>query len=182
MADADQVVAVFPGAFDPITLGHLDIVHRASRLFDRLIIAVGHNPEKEAWFSPEERVAMVREAVAALGNVKTEAYDGLTMDYVRGVGARVLVRGIRDATDLREELQIANLNQSIGGVETVFLMTDDQHVLTSSTLIKQIVDMGGFDKRRLQRLVPPVVVEHLARKLGRDRHSARSPARGRTGG
>lgn len=174
MADADRVLAVFPGAFDPVTLGHLNIVYRASRLFDQLIIAVGHNPEKEAWFSPEERVAMVREAVAALANVKTEAYDGLTMDYVRRTGARVLVRGIRDATDLREELQIANLNQSVGGVETVFLMTDDQHVLTSSTLIKQIVDMGGFDKQRLLRLVPPVVVEHLARKLEGSRDTAHS--------
>ena len=168
------VVAVFPGAFDPLTLGHLGIVNRASRLFDRLIVAVGHNPEKVAWFSPEERVAMVREAVAGLSNVTTEAYGGLTMDFVRSVSARVLVRGIRDGVDLREELQIANLNQSIGGVETVFLMTDDQHVLTSSTLIKQIVDLGGFDKNRLQRLVPPVVVEHLARKLAAGRHGSQS--------
>ncbi|HUU83296.1 MAG TPA: pantetheine-phosphate adenylyltransferase [Phycisphaerae bacterium] len=173
MADADQVVAVFPGAFDPITLGHLNIVHRASRLFDRLIVAVGHNPEKQAWFSVEERVSMVREAITGLANVEIQSYDGLTMDYVRRVRARVLVRGIRDAVDLREELQIANLNQSVGGVETVFLMTDDQHVLTSSTLIKQIVDMGGFDESRLLRLVPPVVVERVAHKLGLESRKGR---------
>ena len=166
MTDKREIVAVYPGAFDPITHGHLDIIKRASRLFDRLIVAVGQNPEKKVWFSPAERVEMIRAVVGHLPNVSTESYDGLTMDYVLSVGARVLVRGIRDTVDLREELQIANVNQMVGGVETVFLMSDDQHGLTSSTLIKQIVDMGGFDRRRLGRLVPPVVVQRLAGKLG----------------
>ncbi len=167
MSDKQDVIAVFPGAFDPITHGHLDIVRRASRLFHRLIVAVGQNPEKVAcWFQPEERVEMIREATADLSNVVAEAYDGLTMDYVTRVGARVLVRGIRDLADLREELQIANLNHLVGGVETVFLMTGEDHVLTSSTLIKQIVDMGGFDEERLSRLVPPVVIRRLVDAAG----------------
>jgi len=166
MPDKDKVVAAYPGAFDPITHGHLDIVQRASRLFDEVIVAVGHNPEKAVWFTPAERVRMIREVVAHLPNVRTESYDGLTMDYVLSVGARVLVRGIRDTVDLREELQIAAVNQMVGGVETVFLMSSDEYGLTSSTLIKQIVDMGGFDARRLSRLVPPVAVRHLARKFG----------------
>jgi len=127
---------------------------------------VGHNPEKAAWFTPQERVEMIREVVADLPKVSTTSYDGLTMDFVLRVGARALLRGIRDTVDLREELQIANVNQLVGGVETVFLMSGEQHALTSSTLIKQIVDMGGFDPQRLARLVPPVVVRHLAEKFG----------------
>ncbi|MHC4063239.1 MAG: pantetheine-phosphate adenylyltransferase [Planctomycetota bacterium] len=165
MPENDGVVAVFAGAFDPITHGHLDIVQRASRLFDHVIVAVGHNPEKTAWFTPEERVEIIREVVAHLPNVSTQSYDGLTMDCVRATGARVLVRGIRDTSDLREELQIANVNQMVGAVETVFFMSGEEHALTSSTLIKQIVDMGGFDRDRLARLVPEAVIRHLAGKL-----------------
>jgi len=161
-----QVVAVFPGAFDPMTHGHLDLVRRASRLFDHLIVAVGNNPEKTAWFTPEERVRMIGQVVADLPGVSVESYDGLTMDYVRRIGARILVRGIRDTADLREELQIAAVNQLVGGVETVFLMTHEEHALTSSTLIKQIVELGGFDPQRLARLLPPDVVRHLAEKIG----------------
>jgi len=164
MPGRQPVTAVFPGAFDPLTHGHLDIVRRSSLLFDCLIVAVGRNPEKTAWFTPDERVEIIKDAVSDLPNVRTEAYDGLTMDYVRRVKARVLVRGIRDTADLRDELQIANLNHLVGGVETVFLMTSEQHVLTSSTLIKQIFDMGGLDEARLARLVPSVVIHSLRRK------------------
>jgi len=160
-----RVVAVFPGAFDPMTHGHLDLVRRASRLFDRLIVAVGNNPEKTAWFTPGERVRMISQVVADLPGVSVESYDGLTMDYVRSIGARVLVRGIRDTADLREELQIAAVNQMVGGVETVFLMTHEEHALTSSTLIKQIVELGGFDPQRLARLLPSEVVRHLGEKI-----------------
>lgn len=164
MPQSNNVLAVFPGTFDPITHGHLDIVRRAGSLFREVIVAVGRNPEKEAWFSPEERLEMIRESVADLPNVRSESYDGLTMDYVRSLGAGVLVRGIRDGVDLREELHIASLNRMIGGVETVFLMSDDHHTLTSSTLIKQIVTMSGLDEERMARLVPPAVVSRLAKR------------------
>ena len=166
MSHSNQVLAVFPGAFDPMTHGHLNIVQRATHLFGQVYVAVGDNPEKTAWFTPAERVDMIREAIGDLPRVRVESYDGLTMDYVRRAGARVLIRGIRDTSDLREELQLAHVNQMVGGVETVFLMSDDQTAMTSSTLIKQIVQIGGFDADRLARLVPPVVVRHIEAKLG----------------
>jgi pantetheine-phosphate adenylyltransferase len=165
MAEPTKTLAVFPGAFDPFTHGHLDIAVRARRLFDSLIIAVGVNPEKPAWFTAEDRVEMIREAMSKHPDIQVDSYDGLTMDYVRGLGANVLVRGIRDTVDLRDEIRIATVNRMIGCVETVFLMTDDEHALTASSLIKQIVDMGGLDERRMSRLVPPAVVKRLVKML-----------------
>ena len=166
MPKGQERVAVFPGAFDPFTHGHLDIALRAQKLFDRLIVAVGVNPEKQAWFPAEDRVEMARETLAGHPNITVDFYDGLTMDYVRRVGANVLVRGIRDTVDLRDEIRIAVVNRMIGSVETVFLMTDDEHALTASSLIRQIVDLGGLDEARMARLVPPAVVKRLAKLAG----------------
>ena len=162
-------LAVFPGTFDPLTLGHMDIIRRGARIFSRVIVAVGYNPEKTEWFSLSERIEIIRRLTADLPNVSVESYDGLTMDFVRKVGARVILRGIRDSVDLRTELQAANTNLMVGSVETVFLMTSDQHALTSSTLIKQIVEMGGYDPSRLARLVPQEVADRLEKHLGRGR-------------
>ena len=173
-------LAVFPGTFDPITLGHMDIIRRGSRIFSRVIIAVGCNPEKIEWFSPGERMEMIRTLTGDLPNVSVESYDGLTMDYVRQVGAKVILRGIRDSVDLRAELQAANTNLIVGAVETVFLMTSDQHALTSSTLIKQIVEMGGYDRTRLARLIPEEVIERLEKHPGWSGNGP--PTRGRRGG
>ena len=167
-------LVVFPGTFDPITLGHLDLIRRAAKIFARVIVAVGCNPEKIEWFSPGERVEMIGELTRDLPNVTAESYDGLTMDYVRKVGAKVLLRGIRDTVDLRTELQAANTNLMVGNVETVFLMTSDQHALTSSALIKQIVEMGGYDRVRLARLVPEEVINRLEKHLGGGRADAAS--------
>src|SRR5262249_56977514 len=115
--------------------------------------AVGRNPEKEPFFSEPERLAMLRELTAAMDNVRVEAYPGLTMDFVREKGASVIIKGIRDSSDLGSELQQANVNLIAGNVETVFLLTTDQHALTSSTLIRQVMEFGG-DTDRLERLVP----------------------------
>jgi pantetheine-phosphate adenylyltransferase len=167
MHKSAEVVAVFPGAFDPITHGHVDIIRRGSRLFDRLIVAVGRNPEKAELFPAADRVEMLQEVCRELDNVEVDAYDGLTAEYVRRVGARVILRGIRDNVDLRGELRSANTNLLVGDVETVFLMTSDQHALTSSTLIKQIVEIGGYDPDRLARLVPEFVVRRLEKLFGR---------------
>jgi pantetheine-phosphate adenylyltransferase len=167
MRESGDVVAVFPGAFDPITCGHVDIIHRGSRLFDRLIVAVGRNPEKAELFPAAERVEMLQEVCRELDNVEVDSYAGLTTEYVRRVGARVILRGIRDNVDLRGELRSANTNLLVGDVETVFLMTSDQHALTSSTLIKQIVEIGGYDPDRLARLVPEFVVRRLEKRFGR---------------
>lgn len=147
--------------FDPVTNGHLDIIFRGARLFNRLIIAVGRNPAKTEVFTAQERVDMMRELVSEIPNVEVEGYDGLTMEFARQVGAHVLLRGIRDNVDLRDELVQANTNLIVGDVETVFLMTSDQHALVSSTLIKQIVEIGGYDPERLERLVPKMVADKL---------------------
>ena len=164
--EQEEVVAVYAGTFDPVTLGHLDVIRRATRLFNRLVIGVGRNPDKAEMFTQAERIEMLQPHLSALPNAHAEAYDGLTTDFVRHCGAHVLVRGIRDFTDLSFELLQANVNMAIGDVDTVFLLTRDQHVLTSSTYIKQIFEMGGGDRARIERLVPPNVAQCLEEKLG----------------
>ncbi len=162
---SEPTIVVFPGAFDPVTNGHVDLIHRAAGLFEKLIVGVGHNPEKQVLFNAEERVAMLEAELRDLPEVQVRAYGGLTMEFVRSVGARVILRGIRDAVDLRTELLAANANLIVGGVETVFLMASDQHALTSSTLIKQIVELGGHGAKELTRLVPVEVYKRLVKKF-----------------
>jgi len=170
-------VAVFAGTFDPPTNGHLDLIARARRLFDRTIVAVGHNPEKQPLFTPEERVSMLRELVGACNNVEVTSYTGLTMDFVRQRGADVIVKGIRDSDDLRNELRQANVNMIAGDVETVFLFTTDRTALISSTLIRQICELGGAERNNLGRLIPPSVINRLRDKLmqGKKTKRTRSP-------
>jgi pantetheine-phosphate adenylyltransferase len=162
-----EIRAVFPGAFDPITNGHIDIIERGREIVDELIVAVGHNPEKRHLFSPEERVEMIREIVGDMPRVRVEAYEGLTADFVASLGAKIILRGIRDNVDLHYELQQANINLAVGNVETVFLMTRDRFALTSSTYIKQIVELGCQDLERLSRLIPPTVARRLRDKFAK---------------
>ncbi len=159
-----SVIAVYPGSFDPVTCGHLDVMRRGADVFGELIIGVGDNPEKAPWFSAEERIEMLRPHVEALPNGRMLAYTGLTVDFVLACGARVILRGIRDQVDLSTELQQANINQVVGGIETVFLATSDEHALTSSTYIKQIFELGGSNVERIKRLVPQNVIEQLTAK------------------
>lgn len=158
-------LALFPGMFDPVTLGHLDIIERASRLYDRLVVAVGDNPLKKEVFAQEERREMLIAHTARLKHVEVAGYTGLTVEFARRLGARVILRGIRDHVDLHAELEIATTNLIMGGIETVFLMTAGQHSLTSSTLIKQIVQFGQYDPDHLARLVPLDVARRLEIKL-----------------
>ncbi len=162
----DAIRAVYAGSFDPVTHGHLDIVRRASGLFNELVVGVGVNPEKRSLFSSAERVSMILPHIANLSNVRVEAYDGLTIDFARRMGARVLLRGIRNIADFSEELMQANLNRAIGQIETVFLLASETHALTSSTYIRQIYELGGGDRRQVEHLVPSDVAEALAAKLG----------------
>ena len=164
-----HIVAVYPGSFDPVTHGHIDVIRRASSLFNELIIGIGRNPGKDMMFTPQERLDLLEPLLAEWPHVRAESYDGLTFDFVRQCNARVIVRGIRDTTDLSNELLQANLNLTIGQIDTVFLLTRDQHVLTSSTYIKQIYEMGGGGLDRIERLVPRNVAEALARKLQPER-------------
>jgi len=157
-------VAVFPGTFDPLTYGHLDIAKRGAGLFERLIIGVGLNPAKQELFTPQERVEMIRLEVKEIPNIEVESFTGLTIEFVRKVSAKVILRGIRDSVDLRDELQAANTNMMVGGIETIFLLTTDQHALTSSSLIRQVVDLGVSDRKKLTRIVPAAVLDKLLEK------------------
>lgn len=163
MSQSQPKRAVFPGQFDPFTNGHLDVIRRGAPLFDELVVGVGVNPEKAELFTQEERFEIVREVVGGLAGVRVELYRGLTADFVKSVDATCLLRGIRDITDLRYEFQSALANRAVGGVETLFLMTGDQYALTSSSLIRQVVVLGG-DVDALRPLVPELVVERLREK------------------
>jgi len=165
MTDQRAKIGVFPGTFDPITIGHLDIIKRGRRLVNQLIVAVGQNPEKKALFSAAERVEMVQELVRDWPDVQVMTYQGLTAEFVRTVDADIILRGIRDNVDLHYELQQANINLAIGEIETIFLLSRDQFALTSSTYIKQIVELGMRDVDRLRLLVPPNVAERLREKF-----------------
>jgi pantetheine-phosphate adenylyltransferase len=156
-------IAVFPGQFDPLTNGHLDVVRRGTALFDEVVFAIGINPEKRELFTLDERVAMAREVLKDLPGVRVEKYEGLTVDFVRRVKACAILRGIRDVSDLRHEFQLAMANRAIAGVDTVFIMAGDQYALTSSSLIRHVVALGG-DVGKLASLLPPPVIERLRAK------------------
>jgi len=162
-ASSAKRIAVFPGQFDPITNGHLDVIRRGTRLFDELIVAVGINPDKREMFTMDERVEMIQDLVSGIAGVRVERFTGLTVDFVRQMGATVILRGIRDVSDLRNEFQLALANRAVGDVETVFIMTGDQFALTSSSLIRQVVSLGG-DVKSLKGILPDVVVKRLQQK------------------
>lgn len=155
--------AVFPGQFDPITNGHLDVIRRGAKLFDELIVAVGTNPDKRELFTVEERVEMIGELLKDIPNARVEGFSGLTADFVKKSHATAILRGIRDVSDLRYEFQLALANRAVGGVETVFIMTGDQYALTSSSLIRQIVSLGG-DIKQLAAVLPASVIPRLRKK------------------
>jgi len=163
---ARKRVGVFPGQFDPITNGHLDVIRRGVALFDELIVAVGINPEKRELFTHDERVRLIRSMVKDLPHVRVERYAGLTVDFVKHAKATAILRGIRDVSDLRYEFQLALANRAVGDVETVFIMAGEQFALTSSSLIRQVVALGG-DVRQLRAILPEVVVEKLLEKQRR---------------
>jgi len=157
-------VAVYPGSFDPLTYGHLDIVRRATRVFDRLVIAVLANPRKTPLLGAEERMAIIRRAVAEAmpadaGRVVVEAFDGLTVDFCRTRGAGSIVRGLRAISDFETELQLAHTNRKLAPeVDTVFFMTSIEQGYVSSSLVKEIASFGGD----VSGMVPPAAAEALA--------------------
>jgi pantetheine-phosphate adenylyltransferase len=153
-------IAVYPGSFDPFTLGHLDILERATGIFDKVIVAVLENPNKSPLFSVEERIEMIGESVAQNGNVEVDSFDGLTVDYAKKVGAGSLVRGLRATSDFESEFQMALFNRKLAPeVTTVFLMTSFANVFLSSSLIKEVARHGG----NVDFAVPESVAKRLAR-------------------
>jgi pantetheine-phosphate adenylyltransferase len=157
------VIAIYPGSFDPVTNGHLDLIRRGASLFDRLIIAVTHNHEKDALFPVKERLEMLEAITFDMDNVEVQMFDGLLMDYARAKKARVVLRGIRAISDYEYELQMAMMNRKIEpDIETVFMMPAETYSYLSSRLVKELARLGGSVKD----LVPPVVEEKLLAKFG----------------
>lgn len=158
--------AVYTGSFDPITLGHLDVITRASRIFDRIVVGVGINPDKQPLFDQDERVQLVEAAVARLGNVDVQRFDGLSVTFVRDKQAHVVLRGVRSLTDIEAEFTMTLANRMLDPeIETVFLMADAQYSHISSSLLKQITPLA--DDEALLKFVPPPVVAALRAKLAR---------------
>jgi len=155
------VRAVFPGSFDPITNGHLDVIHRGVKLFDELIIAVGNSPLKNQLFTLEERVKMIKPLVADLEGVTVQSFDCLTVEYAASVGATAILRGLRNLTDVQYEFQLAMTNRAVAGIETVFVMTSEEFGFTSSTLIREVASLGGD----VSKLIPQSVYEKLKKRL-----------------
>ena len=167
MTAADTRIAVYTGSFDPITLGHLNVIERCSRLVDRLVVGIGVNIEKAPLFTPRERIELVRRTTAALGNVAVEQFSGLAVKFVRECGSRVMIRGVRSLTDIEHEFTMTLANRKLDAdIETMFLMADEEFSHISSTLIKQIASMANDEE--LARFVPEVVVAALREKLGRE--------------
>jgi pantetheine-phosphate adenylyltransferase len=153
--------AVCPGSFDPVTNGHLDIVGRSARLFDEVIIGVLINEHKTGLFTIEERIDMLREATAPYGNVRVESFHGLLVDFCRAQHAAVVVKGLRAVSDFDYELQMAQMNIGLSGVETLFMPTNPLYSFLSSSLVKEVAKWGGD----VSPLVPEVVQERLATRL-----------------
>jgi pantetheine-phosphate adenylyltransferase len=154
-------VAVYPGVFDPVTLGHLDIIRRGATLFDKLIVAVATNPEKHSLFTMDERMALVREATRDVPGIEVDAYEGLTVTFVAKHGASVILRGLRQHADFEYEYQLALANRTISGVETLFVMADEKVAFISSRLVREVATLGGD----ISRFVPANVEKAIRKKL-----------------
>jgi pantetheine-phosphate adenylyltransferase len=157
-----SVVAIYPGSFDPVTNGHLDLIERGSNIFGRLVVAVLRNAEKDPLFSLSERIEMLQEATAAYPNVEVDSFHGLLVDYARKREAHVLLRGIRAVSDYEYELQMAMMNRKLEPrMETVFMLPAIQYSYLSSRLVREIVQLGGS----VNGLVPPAVEQRLRAKV-----------------
>jgi len=156
-------IAVYPGSFDPLTNGHLDIIRRGVEVFDRLIVAIAENSRKSSMFTVEERLEIIREVLVDQPRVEVEAFEGLTVEYAAKRGAIAILRGLRAVADFEYELQMANMNRKLTqSVETLFMMTSEKYFFVSSQNVKEVAQFGGD----ISELVPPQVVARLAAKNG----------------
>ncbi len=156
-------VAIYPGSFDPITYGHIDVIHRARKIVKRLVVAVAKNPAKETTFTAEERLSMVKDATAGLARVEVTSFDGLLVEYALNAGAEAIIRGLRALSDFEYEFQMALTNRKLcDRIETVFLMPNEAYSYFSSSTIKEIARLGGD----LSHFVPPGVCRKMKEKFG----------------
>lgn len=157
-------IAIYPGTFDPITNGHIDVIQRTLKIFDEVIIAVAPSQKKEPLFTTEERAGLIRKSIEDLGRVSVEAFDRLLIDYARRRGAIALVRGLRAVSDFEYELQMALMNRRMDAdIETVFMMPSEENTFLSSTMVKEVASLGGS----VRGLVPEPVEEALHKKFGK---------------
>jgi len=180
---APQHLAIYAGSFDPMTLGHLDVLRRARRLFDGIVVGIGRNPDKPSLFSMEERQEIAQILVDEMladdpdgCPVRGERYSGLTVDFAKKAKAAAILRGIRNITDLASECQLAITNRQVADIETVFIVTGEAYAFTSSSLIQQIAALGG-PLDRLSTIVPRIVIERLKLKRDDPRHPLSKLAR-----
>jgi pantetheine-phosphate adenylyltransferase len=153
--------AVYPGSFDPVTFGHLDIIERSAKMVDELVVGVLHNSAKNSLFSLEERVNMIREMTKDIPNVRVESFDGLLVDYMTQIGANIIIRGLRAVTDFEYELQLAQMNHVQNeNIETVFLITSLKYSYLSSTIVKEIASYGGD----ISKFVPAELIDRIYAK------------------
>jgi pantetheine-phosphate adenylyltransferase len=164
MVGTKMRTAIYPGSFDPVTNGHLDLIHRAARLFDRVIVAVACNESKEPLFSMEERQKMLKEATASLSNVETDTFTGLLVDYVDRRNGDAIIRGLRAVSDFEFEFQLALMNRKLNSrVETIFMMPKETYVFLSSKIVKEIARLGG----NIECFVPANVRKELLEKFAK---------------
>ena len=170
MSSPTPRVAIYPGSFDPLTNGHVDIIERGARIFDAIIVAILANVEKTPLFSENERIAIIRDVFKGRQNVQVEAFSGLLVEYAQHKKATVLVRGLRAVSDFEYEFQMALMNRHLApGLETVFMMPDEKYTYISSRLIKEVFTLGG----EITSLVPPLVEEKLRDKARSRRQKAK---------
>jgi len=157
-----KIIAIYPGSFDPITLGHLDIITRASTLFEKVIIAIAVNSEKNPMFSKDTRLKMIKEVTKNIENIEIDKFSGLLVDYAKNKNAKVIVRGIRALSDYEYEFNMALMNRSLDeSITTTFLVAHQKYTHLSSSLVREVASLGG----NVSNLVPPLVIEELKRKI-----------------
>ncbi len=162
---ARQSAAVYPGSFDPLTNGHIDIIERGLRMFDRLVVAVANNPQKTHFFSAEERIALVRASVGDRPGLQIEAFDGLVVDFARKKGVNVLLRGVRAVSDFEYEFQLAGMNRKLSGVETVFMATSEESFYVASRLVREVAGFGGDVSSMVPAPVLAALTDRYQKKL-----------------
>lgn len=155
-------IGIYPGSFDPITYGHLDIIQRSVKLFDRLIVAVLSNPQKKPLFTVEDRIEMIRQSVNGIPNIEIDSFSGLLIDFARLKQAKVIIKGLRAVSDFEYELQMALMNKKLDNhIETIFIMTNSKYSYLSSSIVKEVSSFGGC----VASLVPPLVEQRLKEKF-----------------